>query len=138
MAPAARHPELERTRERVKTRRTIQALTVILAAALLAGAGFAAVYLRSYFVARYRGEFAELHDRTLILAPLSGADLASANLQRIDLSGACLRDADLDATNLGAANLAGADLKRASMQGAVLKGANLNHALLDGARLNSA
>jgi uncharacterized protein YjbI with pentapeptide repeats len=87
VAPAARHPELERTMDRVKTRRTIQALTVILAAALLAGAGFAAVYLRSYLIARCRGESADLHNCILVLAPLSGADLASANLRHAHLSG---------------------------------------------------
>src|SRR6266852_2702023 len=130
MAPAARYPKLERTMERVKTRRTIQALT-----AILAGAGFAAVYLRSYLVARYRGEKADLHDCILIQAPLSGANLKRANLRRARLTGARLQGAELYDANLGAADLACAELGHADVCDATLAGANLSRSVLSGANL---
>ena len=46
------------------------------------------VWLRSYWIARYRVEKAALHDALLICAPLSGVFLVDANLQRANLAGA--------------------------------------------------
>src|SRR5581483_4649372 len=82
----------------------------LLAGVVLAGVGALNVRLRPYWVAKYHGERASLHDAALPSAPLAGAilcntDLSGAALSRANLSGADLQDANLSQANLGRANL---------------------------------
>jgi len=71
-----------------KTSRTAWGIAAILAMALLGGIGLLGVWLRCYWVARYRGQGADLHGALLVWAPLSRARLMDANLQRANLAGA--------------------------------------------------
>jgi len=71
-------------------------------------------------------------------ANLSGANLAGANLSYADLSGANLFCAYLSGANLSRAELACANLVGADLDGANLAGANLSDADLSGANLAGA
>jgi hypothetical protein len=93
-----------------RTRRTAWGLAAILGVVLLAGVGLLGVGLRPYWVARYRGECADLHDAMLIRAPLAGA-----NLHQSVLRYASLRAADLVLVDLTGADLTGADLTGARL-----------------------
>src|SRR4029078_359350 len=75
------------------TNRPLWASATILAVAVFAGTGAAVAPLRQYLVARYGGEGADLHGCTLPLAPLSGVNLAGANLNHATLCAAKLRGA---------------------------------------------
>jgi hypothetical protein len=112
----------------------------ILAALLVAGLWILGreVTQHPYFVARYRGEGADLRGARLRHAQLGGAYLLCALLQRADLRGAHLRLADLAHTDLQRANLAGADLRSAEIICADLRNADLSHAALGGANLQDA
>jgi pentapeptide repeat protein len=128
-----------------KANRVAQVLATALAVVVLGGIAVLGVRLRPYWVARYRGEEADLRGATLIRAPLGGANLNSADLHGADLRGACLTRADLCGANLGAAdlsyaNLAGAlltcaDLRGADLRGADLRGADLGDLLVQRADL---
>src|SRR5437879_13028832 len=101
-------------------------LAAILAVALLTGLGVLGVRLRPYWVAKYRGEGADLHGAWLVHASLDGADLSDANLKGAKLTGANLEHAWLSASLQGAclrgARLSGAHLASARMDWADLRG----------------
>jgi hypothetical protein len=93
---------------------------------------------------------ADLHERSLRFADLSGAVLLSTDFTNADLRGAALKSATLtdailnsgklagahlQCSNLGDAKLRGADLSGANLKGADLKGADLTDADLTGANL---
>jgi uncharacterized protein YjbI with pentapeptide repeats len=116
--------------------------------ALRAGADLDAKHLASFEVAqlgertlRYADlSGSELFGASLYLADLYRADLQGANLQGADLlsanlTGAKLNGANLTSANLSAANLTGADLTGANLTGANLNDANLTRADLSGANL---
>jgi uncharacterized protein YjbI with pentapeptide repeats len=75
--------------------RTTGVLCASLAGLMLIGAGLVAVRLRPYWVAKYRGEGADLRGAVLPFAPLRDAKLGGANLQRADRFGANLTGARL-------------------------------------------
>ncbi len=84
---------------------------------------------------------ADLREKALVRADLSGADLSradlsSANLQLAQLPGANLSGANLSSASLDTTNLKGADLSGANLTGANLSRAWLQRAKLDGARLD--
>src|SRR4051794_37864624 len=98
-----------------RTNRVAWGLAGGVAAALLVGAWPLYRWSRSVWVARHRGKGAALHHALLILAPLQGINLESADLQEAillgsNLAGANLTSANLNLANLTGANLAGADL----------------------------
>jgi len=68
---------------------------------------------------------------------LSGAILASAQLQHANLSGAVLTGANLTGAVLDGANLSGAVLTGANLTGAILDGTDLSGAKLEGATLST-
>jgi uncharacterized protein YjbI with pentapeptide repeats len=82
-------------------------IAVLLAAGVAIGIGLLAVRLRPYWVAKYRGEGADLKGAALAGAPLRGANLQYANLHRANLTGADLRGADLKGVTLTDARLQG-------------------------------
>ena len=96
-----------------RTNRTIWILCSALAVVVLAGIGLLAVRLKPYWVAKYRGEGADLHGAVLPGAPLEDANLHHANLKGANLRGAHLAGADLGWANLEGADLQGADLRDA-------------------------
>ena len=83
----------------------------------------AGAFVRPYWVAKYRGEEADLRGAMLYKAPLAGA-----NLRRANLRGASLWDANLTGADLREADLTGANLKGADLRGADLRGADLQRA----------
>ena len=89
-------------------------LAAVLAVVVVGGVGLLAVRFKPYWVARYRGEGADLHGTNLRGANLHGANLRRARLSDVDLQGADLTSADL----LGAA-LYDADLRNADLRGAI-------------------
>jgi Pentapeptide repeats (8 copies) len=93
----------------------VWAVCALLAAVVLGGVGVLGVRLRPFWVAKYRGEGADLRGVVLIQAPLSGANLQLADLREADLRGA---------------ELTGAFLGGADLQGADLWGAHLDHVTL--------
>src|SRR5689334_15062579 len=102
-------------------------LAVALAVVALVAGGLVVVRLWPYWVAKYRGEMADLHGASLSGASLRGArlsraNLAGANLTRADLAGADLQDADLRRASLRGARLTRALLARANLTGASLPG----------------
>src|SRR6266566_545124 len=97
-----------------KTSRTAWGTAAILAMALLVGVGLLFVRLRPYWVAKYRGNFADLRNARLPYAPLAHAMLVGANLTHADLSGAHLAGAMLCGADLTGGHLAGADLTGAT------------------------
>lgn len=102
--PPARNVVLMQTR---KTTRTIGVVCASLAGLMLIGAGLVTVRLRPYWVAKYRGEGADLRGAVLPFAPLRDARLGGANLERATLQGADLQRADLFRANLTGARLRG-------------------------------
>jgi Pentapeptide repeats (8 copies) len=98
-----------------KTNRIMWMVCALLAGVVLGGVGVLVVRLRPYWVAKYRGEGADLRGAVLMHAPLAGA-----NLQFADLRDADLRGADLTGVFLGGAELHGTDLR----------GAHLDHVTL--------
>lgn len=112
---------------RPHTRLALAACAVVAAVTLWA-TSLLVVRLQPYWVARLRGNHADLSGATLPLAWLCGTDLRGT-----DLEGACLRGADLRRANLLLANLNGADLR-----GADLRDANLDATRLRGADLRGA
>jgi uncharacterized protein YjbI with pentapeptide repeats len=93
-----------------KTNRTTWAVCAALAGAVLVGVGVLGARLKPCWVAKYRGEGADLRGAVLMHAPLAGA-----NLQFADLRDADLRGADLTGAFLGGAQLQGADLRGAHL-----------------------
>jgi hypothetical protein len=89
---------------------------MFLSSGLLGGLGLLLLRLRTYYLARYRGAFADLR----------GANLSAAPLQGADLNGASLRNAILYWADLRHANLCGADLSGADLRGADLRGTELD------------
>jgi uncharacterized protein YjbI with pentapeptide repeats len=119
--------------------------TGVLAAVLLGGIGVLGVRLRPYWVAKYRGNFADLHNALLAGAHLQGAHLCGADLRGANLSFRPTRetfDGDvytiLYPANLSDADLQGADLRQADLRGADLTGADLRGAILNRATLTGA
>ena len=78
-------------------------MAAILAVAMVGGVGLLGVRLRPYWVAKYRGEEADLSGAFLRFAPLAGAQLWEADLSEADLHFANLRGAALGAADAGAA-----------------------------------
>jgi hypothetical protein len=97
------------------TNRIAWGLATALAVVVLGGVGALGVQLRPYWVAKYRGQEADLRHAVLVGAPLQGAVLEDANLWSADLRRANLRNA-----YLGGADLTNADLRGADLRGAVL------------------
>jgi hypothetical protein len=89
------------------------ALAGVLAVTVLGAVGLLFVRLRPYWVAKYRGNHADLRGTLLIHAPLADADLGGANLDGADLRGADLQGAVLLFADLTVADLRGADLRNA-------------------------
>jgi hypothetical protein len=104
----------------------------ILAALVLWPTGLLVVRLKPYWVAKYRGQGANLQGALLPLAPLQGADLREANLDGAQLRGANLRQANLWHAQLNGANLRGADLRGANLVNTPLRRADLRGADLRG------
>src|SRR5947209_3102233 len=135
-------------RRRMNTSRTAWGLAAVLAVVLLGGIGVLFVRLKPYWVARYHGVGADLHDAVLINPPLAGANLQGVNLRHADLHGAKLCRAELSAVEkrksqnpfyyLQYANLIGTDLTGADLTQANLTGTNLIEADLTGANLADA
>ncbi len=116
-----------------RTNRVAWGLVAILATVLLGGVGVLGVRLRPYWVAKYRGENADLHCAFLV-----GAPLAHAQLGETDLRGANLAHADLSAATLCGANLTGAELTGAILHGATLAFTQLRYVDLRRADLRGA
>jgi hypothetical protein len=114
-----------------RTNRVAWGLALVLAAGLVGGIGLLGVRLRPYWVAKYRGELADLRAANLPGAPLSRANLYGAHLQ-----GANLRNANLEEANLEEARLAGADLTDANLSFARLSNADLTGTDLTGTKLD--
>jgi hypothetical protein len=93
-----------------RTTRTAWWLSAALAVALLGGAAVLGARLKPYWVAKYRGEGADLHGAVLVGAPLAGADLWGADLRGADLHSANLHGADLWEADLCGADLTAADV----------------------------
>src|SRR5437667_271178 len=113
---------------------TLQAIGIVLAAAVLIGTGWYFPWSKAYWIARRHGRHAVLCGTQLAHARLNGAVLEWAHLRRANLRGARLAAADLRHANLIFADLRGADLRRADLRGADLTGAKLTNARLAGAR----
>src|SRR5690348_1730043 len=86
-----------------------------LAVVVLGGIGKLGVWLRAYWVARYRGQSAHLSGALLIAAPLKGVTLCDTALDEANLSGADLRHARFVCALVTDANLSGADLSGAEL-----------------------
>jgi uncharacterized protein YjbI with pentapeptide repeats len=133
---------------KTKRNRVAWGLSAILAAALLAGIGLLGLWLRAFWIAKYRGAGADLH-----------ADLRGTGLRGVDLSFTWLRYQTIDDTTRldpkwrrvwelgsgrpGSRHLHGADLRNAflfwvSLRGADLSGADLRSAMLNWADLRQA
>jgi hypothetical protein len=136
------------------TPRGLWALCAVLAALVVGGTGLLIVRLRPYWIAKYHGVGADLHDASLPHAPLRKAILQRAILKRANLRGADLTAADLTDADVRWAHLEGArlsyaildgNLTGAHLEGAVMRGARhgwlqqayLEHADLTGARLGT-
>jgi uncharacterized protein YjbI with pentapeptide repeats len=104
-----------------RTTRTAWWLSAVLAVALVVGVGLLGVRLKTYWVAKYRGDATDFHNALLIYAPLQGSNLTLAIL-----SGANLRNANLVGAQLSCAQLNGANLRGADLRGAFVEGANLS------------
>jgi hypothetical protein len=98
-----------------RTNRIAWGLAAVLAMALLGAIALLGVRLRPYWVAKYRGDGAELDHQMLIRAPLAGADLMAASLRGVDLHSADLQGALLAGADLSGADLTGADLRNVMM-----------------------
>jgi uncharacterized protein YjbI with pentapeptide repeats len=112
--------------------RVAWALAAILAVVTLGGG---VALLKPYWIARYRGQGADLRNAILPFAPLAEARLLCANMTGANLSRADLCWANLKGANLKWVTLAGADLRYANLtdanlEGADLRGANLSDAIL--------
>jgi hypothetical protein len=86
------------------------------------------VHRWSHWVARHRGEGANLAGMNL-----DSMDLSRASLKKANLRGACLRN-----TRCFDTNFRGADLRKADLRYALLAGADLRWAQLSGARFSNA
>jgi Pentapeptide repeats (8 copies) len=98
-----------------RNNRIVWVLVALLAGLVLVGVGVLIVRLKPYWVAKYRGEGADLHG-----AVLPYARLHFAFLEYADLRDANLRGADLTGAFLGGAQLQGADLRGANLKGVSL------------------
>jgi hypothetical protein len=116
-----------------RTARMTLAVCAVAAAVILWATGLLLVRLKPYWVAKYRGEGANLERVMLIYAPLARASLHRAVLRDADLSHADLRGADLCRASLYGANLIGADLR-----GTLVLGADLSNARLPGVKFKGA
>src|ERR1043166_8776231 len=94
------------------SKRRAWGMAVLLAAVLLGSGALVAARLRPYWIARYRGEKAQLHGAWLPRAPLEGIILIAAELSGANLSGSNLRGAYLEGADLRNANLRGAQLQK--------------------------
>ena len=133
-----------------RTNRVAWGLAAVLAVVVLGGAGVLGVRLKPYWVAKYRGEGANLQGAILIFAPvpgsaLNGADLRSANLRGANLAqtsfGVGVRIApasDALQSFLIERDPVGADLTGADLTGVRLEGASFEFALLLGSHLRGA
>jgi hypothetical protein len=141
-----------------RTNRVARGLVVLLAVVGLVALGMGYVWLRPYYMAKYRGHGASLTYAFLPGAKLYDAELTCANLRGAILRGADLRHANLgwagdgllrasrsrfEGANLAGANLIGADLRHANLfltnlSGADLRGANLLGTHPSGAQLRGA
>jgi uncharacterized protein YjbI with pentapeptide repeats len=97
-----------------RTNRVAWGLAVVLAVGVLGGCG---LFLRPFWIAKFRGKGADLRGAVLPFAPLAnvnlvGADLHGGNLYGADLRGAMLDQADLTKANLTDANLTNVQLSR--------------------------
>jgi hypothetical protein len=117
-----------------KMNRLAQGLAAILMVVLLGGIVMPCFWLRCYWVAKYRGEWANLRGAFLIRAPLAGIILHGANLERADLREADLHGAYLNYATLDRGRLDGANLRGATVWRCSLQGADLTNAMLAGAR----
>src|SRR5438270_7449348 len=86
-------------------------ICAIQAGLVLWATGLLFVRLRPYWVAKYRGEGADLRGARLMYAPLAGAYLLHAKLQYANLMGANLAEAELYDANLQHACLRAAVLE---------------------------
>ena len=114
---------------KTKVSRMAWVLAVILAGVLVGGIGLLGLRLRPYWLARYRGDRADLHGASLPFVPLEGVSLNNANLTKADLFRANLRGSDLSGANFAAADLSCADLTGALLTCADLRGADLGDLL---------
>ena len=103
-------------------------LAAVLAAVVLIGIGLLGARLRPYWVAKYRGERAELQGVVLVFGPFQGANLIATKLQGANLGGSNLETANLYFANLQRANLRGVNLRGAYLAAADLRGADLRGA----------
>jgi hypothetical protein len=106
-------------------------LVALLALVVLVGIGWHWGRLQPYWVAKYRGDRADLQEAVLARAPLAGARLSGANLRGANLRGADLRGASLYYADLGRADLRKADLRGANLWGAKTKGTDFTGAIYD-------
>ena len=118
-----------------RTNRLAWGLAGMLAVIVFGGVGLLALRLKPYWVARYRGDNADLHSAFLV-----GAPLAHAQLSETDLRGANLAQANLSAAALCGVNLTGAKLTGIILHGATLaftqlRCVDLRHADLRGASI---
>jgi uncharacterized protein YjbI with pentapeptide repeats len=67
--------------------RIVWSFCAALAGILLVSTALLGIWLRPYWVAKYRGEGADLHGAFLMFAPLRTADLSGADLHGANLCG---------------------------------------------------
>jgi uncharacterized protein YjbI with pentapeptide repeats len=120
-----------------QTYRLVAYTCILLAVAVGAGIGALVDQAEPYLVARYWGNYADLHGKSLAKAPLYKANLAIANLRGADLRGADLRSANLSCLVYFPGGAAGEE-HGADLREADLRGADLRRAFLFGARLDRA
>src|SRR5687768_7058396 len=97
-----------------RTNPVARGLVVVLAGVLLVGSGLLFVRLRPYWIAKYRGQFANLRGAVLPGAPLAKARLYGAHLQHAVLTGASLEQANLSDVDFSEAKLDRARLGHAT------------------------
>ncbi len=105
--------------------------------ALVKGCKVQTDFLPHYIKERFSGNCRPLNNAPLSSANLISAELSYANLEQSDLQGANLTRANLEGTDLSSANLEGARLFRANLEGTDLSIANLSSANLEGTDLSS-
>ncbi len=123
---------------KARTNRAAWVIAVLLAVVVLGGVALLGVQLKPYWVAKYRGNGANLDGAVLIFPPLPGADLMGASLSGANLDSVDLRHANLSLTTLSDASLRGADLSRADLSNANADGSDLRRADLTRVTLTGA